>query len=59
MQTPFSQGLGVQRSTLSWHRFPLNPGGQSHLKSSIKSVQLAPSKHGFSAQSSVIIERLN
>lgn len=33
------------------------PGGQAQLKSLIKSVQLAPSKHGFSAQSSTLISQ--
>lgn len=33
------------------------PGGQAQLKSLIKSVQLAPNKHGFSAQSSTLISQ--
>lgn len=35
----------------------MNPGGQAQLKSFTKSVQGAPSRHGFSIQSSVLISQ--
>ena len=40
--------------TLVLHLFPVNPAGQEQAKSSIKSVQLLPSKQGDSAQSSML-----
>jgi hypothetical protein len=45
-------------SILSWQRFPVNPEGQVQLKSATRSVQFAPSKHGFSAQSSMLISQV-
>jgi len=56
-QTPCIHGLFAQRSIFSWHLFPVKPGGQVHLKSATRSVQLAPSRQGFSAQSSVLMSQ--
>jgi hypothetical protein len=49
---PCLQGLALQRSIFSWQRLPVNPEGHAQLKSATKSVQLDPSRHGRSAQSS-------
>ena len=57
-QMPFKQGFPEQRSIFSWQRLPEKPGGQSQLKSATRSVQLAPSRQGLSAQSSVLISQL-
>lgn len=52
--TPFLHGFLAHKSILSWHLFPVKPGGQLQLKSATKSVQFAPNRQGFSAQSSVL-----
>ena len=44
-------------STVVSHFFPVNPAGQEQAKSSIKSVQLLPSKQGDLAQSSILSAR--
>lgn len=54
MQIPFLHGSAEHKLIFSWHRFPVNPGGQEQLKSATKSVQFALRRQGFSAQSSVL-----
>ena len=53
-QFPLTQSALLHKSIFVSHLFPPNPLGHSQVKSLMRSVQLPPSKHGNSAQSSIL-----